>query len=357
MILTSEDKQFRLLEDGQIAWQKDPTNPMPGQRVAQIIRGESILFPGVTLPDGPLTEGQDRDILTAHIKGWLERHIRTVLEPLFRTEENETGPAADIYGKLCNALGILPREELEDMLTALDPDGKAALRRKKIRSGPLLVFLPELNKPAAVRLRAVLWALWNGKDLPPEMPADGIVSFNVTEKKDCDPAYYRAIGYPVYGPRALRADMLDRVVCAVYDNASGGTFEARHNMAEWLGCNIADLYAILEAMGHSKIHDPLEEKIKAEEAAAPQTETSVSDKPQEKPALATFRLKRGKAAGNAARQEKPQKPEKKPPRKQKRPEKKKQDKSHKERVFTADAQQADSPFAVLQQLKDGNAKK
>ena len=75
--------------------------------------------------------------------------------------------------------------------------------------------------------------------LPAEVPADGIVSFSIKDK-DVDADYYRAIGYPVYGPRAMRVDMLDRVVCAVYDGAKDGKFMAQHQMAEWLGSNIED---------------------------------------------------------------------------------------------------------------------
>lgn len=156
--------------------------------------------------------------------------------------------------------------------------------------GPLLVFMPELNKPAAINLRAFLLSLWNDKPLPAEKPNDGIVSFSV-EGKDIDKDYYRSIGYPVYGPRSIRVDMLDRVICAVYDGAKDGRFQARHEMAEWLGSNIADLYAVLEAMGHTKTHDPLEEKIKAEEAAAqdgdnsaPAAEKPVEEQAADKPA-------------------------------------------------------------------------
>src|SRR5690606_14147693 len=101
------------------------------------------------------------------------------------------------------------------------------------------------------------------KELPAETPKDGMVSFSVADKT-VDADYYRSIGYPVYGPRSIRVDMLDRVVCAVYDSAKDGKFQAQHKMAEWLGCNILDLYAVLEAMGHKIIHDPAAEKAKDE---------------------------------------------------------------------------------------------
>ncbi len=258
------------------------------------------------------------------------------------------------------------------------------------------MFLPELNKPAAVRLRAILLTLWNGRDLPADVPKDGIVSFSVTDKQ-VDADYYRAIGYPVYGPRSIRVDMLDRVVCAVYDGAKDGKFQAEHKMAEWLGSNILDLYAVLEAMGHKMIHDPAVERAKEETATAAAVETPApvteepkaeetaavveapaaeAVQPKTKPVLATFRLKRGKA-NDAARPPRPEKKEKTFTNKDKKPfgERKKDDeKSFKkkkggrpkddrrddreDRVYSSVPDKfEDSPFAVLQNLKLGNDKK
>jgi hypothetical protein len=47
-------------------------------------------------------------------------------------------------------------------------------------------------------------------------------------------------------------------------------------MAEWLGCPIDDLYAVLEAMGHKKIYDPADEK-KEEESAADNVSKETGD--------------------------------------------------------------------------------
>jgi ATP-dependent RNA helicase SUPV3L1/SUV3 len=224
---------------------------------------------------------------------------------------------------LQTALGILPRAELEEFIGKLDAEGRRDLRSRRVRLGPVLVWMPDLNKPAAVRLRALLWILWNDKTLPAHIPADGMVS-KVIEPENIDAVYFRSIGYPVYARRAIRVDMLDRVISAIYDNADKGVFKAKHEMAEWLGCPIAELYEILTAMGHTKVSDPADapkpvvEDAPAAEAVA--VEVSVAEAPaveaapaeavadaaaaaetpaapvvQVKPELATFRLRRGRA--------------------------------------------------------------
>lgn len=367
MITTSIDKQFTLGEDGQVHWQKDPTNPLTGPVIGRVQKGDDILKPKFLLEAADdLLDGQDKGAVETHVQGWLDRHLRDVLAPLFKLadENGIEGQAKGIAYQVYEALGIIPREDVQDLIDGLDETGRAALRARRLRMGPLLCYLPELNKPASVRLQALVWNLWHGLELPAIVPKDGIVSFSIKDQK-IDEKYYRAIGYPVYGPRSIRVDMLDRVVCAVYDNAKEGKFQAQHQMAEWLGSNIADLYEVLEAMGHKKIHDPLEEKLKAEaeqadkpeEAKAQEEPKADPEKKEEKPELATFALKRGKASEKAKPRQpkqsqsfKKQKPKK--PHKAKRPGEPKP-----KSIQTGPAPKPeDSPFAILQQLKLGNDK-
>lgn len=319
MILNSQPKQLTLKEDGQILWQADATNPLPGQPIATLRKGEKQLQPDFTLLDGaePLKD-LDADAVIQFLKGWMEQHINIVLGPLtgLTKEDGIAGPAKDIAVLLHDALGIMPRQDLEPLIAGLDPEARKVLRQRHVRLGPVLVFVPELNKPAAVKLRATLWWLWNDRALPAPLPKDGVVSMIVDEAA-IDPVYQRAIGYPVYGGRAIRVDMLDRLISAIYDSAKDGTFKATHAMAEWMGCSIPDLYKIIESMGHKKSHDPAEQavvetQVVAEEVvveAAPVEAAPVEVQAAEgeqpivaaapvvavKPELATFRLKRGKA--------------------------------------------------------------
>ncbi len=365
MIINSIDKQIVLAEDGQIMWQKDLTDPRPGQVFAKIQKGDDVLNPTCKFIDSDILKDQDADAVLKFTQDWLGRHIKTVLEPLFRLKEDDIAEGApkEIAQRIYDGLGILPREELQDLIGQMSEEGRNTLRSKKIRFGPIIVYLPELNKPAGVAMQALLLSLWQDKNLPAEKPAEGIVSFSVANK-NIDPDYYRSIGYPVFGPRSIRVDMLDRVICAVYDGADKGKFKAQHQMAEWLGCNIADLYAVLEAMGHRKIHDPADEAIKeepaAEEKAAVAADNRGVEKQQEsrkqdaKPELATFVLKAGnKAKSSVCSKETTKFKDNKFSSKPKKFVKKKTQKPQGQRVYKAEVETKpeDSPFAILGQLK------
>lgn len=387
MSSNSRELRFSLKDSGVIYAQPDLTNPTPGEPVAEIRKGEGILAPAFSLLESNLKEQKGAETLAKEITEWIPEHLKEILYPLPSIDEGEDLDEAtrNICLKLKESMGTIPRQDIEEFVKDLTPETRAALRARKVRMGPVLVFIPSLGKPAAVRLRALLWTLWNEKPLPAPAPADGIVSFAI-EKDSAGPLFYRAIGYPVFGPRAIRIDMLDRVIGSIYDSAEKGMFRAKHEMAEWLGSSIPDLYAVLEAMGHKKIQDPAKEKpaetdsatetptekekVETTETPPPSAETpetkvkeestteAVAEpepKEPQKPELALFRLKKGKASG-PAKTKRPYKKQQSSKNQQKKSgdNRKPRRKDNQPRVISASAKTnpEDSPFAILQQLKN-----
>jgi ATP-dependent RNA helicase SUPV3L1/SUV3 len=388
-MLNSKPEQFKLAEDGQILWQKQAGNPMPGEPVARAVKGEHILKPGVEVIQSDIVADLDKAAVRDFIQNWLNAHIAKVLEDLVALNNTGgmSGETKGIAYQLHESLGIIARENVKDLISTLDPEGRSGLRKMKIKMGPVLIFIYTLTKPAAVRLRALLWSLHHDKALPATVPNDGMVSLRV-DVGAVDPVYHSAIGYPVYANRAIRIDMVDRILNAIYDSADGGTFKATHAMAEWLGCSIADLYDVLEAMGHKKISDPADEVVAAEKTpeqdasektevqaenvnpeSAPEADkleiavaaTPAETKPEEqkpqadvKPELATFRLKKGAANSKPRPQsqnETHQNKSYKKPKKGKPAKGKPSDRGPKVMSAQAEKNVSDSPFAILEQLK------
>ena len=347
----AETGRFTLHEDGQITWQDNKTNPLPGELVAVINKGQNQLTPDIKLIDSDLLEDIQKSQIKASIEKWLQDHIKTTLAPLFALiDENENpleGAAKGIGFQLYENLGVVHRSEIENLIPDLTPELRTNIRRKKIKMGPILVFIPELVKPAAINLRALLWGLWNGRDLPMQRPADGRVSLTI-DVDAMDRNFYRSIGYPVFGPLAIRIDMLDRVVTDIYDSSKDFKFQAQHKYMEWLGCSEEALYAILSSMGFRKLKDD-------EPVAIEQT----SDAPKgAKPILATFLLKKGKISDRPTPNPRPkiegQKSEKKPFEKSRSKDNKKPQKqmaSNYSAKPKSDEVDDDSPFAILKQLK------
>lgn len=335
-----------ITDDAQVMYQADATNPLPGVVVGALVKGDHVLDLSFAPAIGVTFDG-----------ALLETHINMILAPLTALAEvgDAPQPVQEIAVGLREGLGIVSRETFQAQIAMLDDGMRSILRSKGVRFGPLTVFCYDLNKPAAVRLRGLLYALFHGMDLPAPVPADGMVSKAVDLSAD-DPlrGFYTAIGYPVYGPRCIRIDMLDRVVNLVYESADKGKFKAQHSMAEWLGCGIADLYAVLEGLGHTKIYDPADvvkdEIVEVTETPAVDekpAEVGAVKKPDVKPELATFVLKKGKAAAGKKMISKKPKPKREKPKSKGKP-------KREPRVMSAEAAPVateDSPWAALASLK------
>ncbi len=389
-LLKADPSQFQLTDTGNILYQKALNNPTLGELVAKIVKGDNIYNPAIELVECDHVKMAGEEDAKQALSKWLSTHIETVLEPLKRLEttdvlrkkedSDELEPvefsqqakdnAKAVMDRLHDAMGVIHRADIATEIQALDEEARKILRAKRIKLGPILVFLPELNKPKGVRLRGLLWSLWNGFDLPAELPSDGAVSVKV-DSEAVNKDLYFAVGYPVYGPRAIRIDMLDRVINSIYEHAKDGKFQAQHAMAEWLGCSIEDLYAVLSAMGHKHIEPkadetvaeksdlPMEVDVK-ETAAEPvdekALETAKEKTEPQKPALDMFWLKKGQAhKSNAARPnfKKKQDSNKDKPDFKKNKKKPFKKSERKPVVMKAEAETRpeDNPFAVLEQLK------
>ncbi len=355
-MLESKSSQFTFSPEGQILWQEKLNNPLPGIAVALLAKGSDPLKPVINLIENEQTLKHDKTTLKNSLNLWMNSYFSEVLEPLMLLEVPKgmavkEDAVSKIAAKIYDGLGIVMRADIENLIASLTPETRADLRAKKIRLGPVMAFMPALNKPAAVRLKAMLWSIFNERTLPANVPPDGVVSVKIEGDISGDEEYYRSIGYPLYGARAVRIDMLDRVINCVYDNAKNGKFQARHEMAEWLGCSIDDLYKVLEAMGHKKIHDPADDIV--EEVKQEQEDNPKNIKPE----LASFSLKKGKISSNiTSNGEKPKSfkdKNNKDFKKKKDKDKKPKKPSSSFRVMSADAKvnAGDSPFAILQQLK------
>jgi len=356
--------RFTLHEDGQITWQENSTNPLPGDPVASIQKGGDMLTPTVNVSAPELNDANEKAKLQGMITAWLQSHLKEVLAPIYNlmndTDTPLEGAAKGIGYQIYENLGVIHRSEIESLVPDLTPEHRAGIRKKKIKMGPILVFIPELVKPAAINLRALLWGLWNDRDLPMPRPADGRVSVQI-DPKSTDRNFYRSIGYPVFGNLCIRIDMLDRVVTDIYDSASEGKFQAQHKHMEWLGCGEDDLYAVLDSMGfkRQKTNDAEKESVNQVEAdekteilieEAEKTDADVV-KPQEKKELAVYFVKKGKISDRP--KPKSHKTQAKKPHK---PHKSQKQNKNEAKVFSSKPKSAeiddDSPFAILKQLKN-----
>lgn len=220
--------------------------------VANMSRGADVLRPEVvlTLADGFGAGAQAQ--VRRRMLAWTRDLVAELLAPL-RAEAAGRLKAAGkgLVYQLEHGLGSLLRARCEAQVQGLDADDRKLCAQLKITVGALVVFVPALLEPAALVKRAALWSAVHGR--PPALPAPGRVSVPVDPEVPA--SWYHAIGYPPFGPRAVRADQAERSFSRLLQATSAGPVALPNELASWLGCSQAEAGEVAEAMGLTRVDD------------------------------------------------------------------------------------------------------
>ena len=260
-LAATPDTELKLSRLGDVLWH--------GHAVGRIHAGDHALRPRVEAIADDLLPMHLREEVRERLQKFVQRHLASVLEPLFKLEEAE-GFDAETRGmafRIAEAYGILPREQVASEVKNLSQEARAKLRGFGVRFGAYHLFLPALLKPAATDLRLLLWWLSSHKSEGsiPSAPANGLTS------AAADPAlpegFYRIVGYRVCGRRVVRVDMVERLADLIRDrvfwkpridteqrpagSVEGGGFTIVPDMMSLVGCSGEEFDEILVSLGYN----------------------------------------------------------------------------------------------------------
>lgn len=263
---------FKLMRDGKLMWR--------GDQIAEAVAGEDPLKPSVTILVDDAISASDREKVQTRLDAVIAEQISDRLKPLadMAKAEDISGLARGIAFQLKENLGILKRDKVADEIKALDQTSRGQLRKYGVRFGAFNIFIPALLKPAPADLALSLWCLKYAKEFGldqsklPDPPRAGLTS--VPTDPAVPEAFYRAAGYHLCGPRAVRLDIIERLadiirpLLAWRANKDGqnkdpsaepptpprgstgtGAFIVQPEMMSILGCSGDELGAVLRSLG------------------------------------------------------------------------------------------------------------
>ncbi len=292
-LTAAPDTALTLTREGQIVWEN--------QEIGRLTASDDPLKPTFTLNSDEHLAAIDKENITKRIETWLSHHIEVRLKPLVEIAKAEdiTGLARGIAFRLRENFGILKRDTVAEEIKSLDQDGRAQLRKYGVRFGAHHIYFPLLLKPGASDLLLLFWLLKHGAEhnLAPaamsDSPRQGLTS--VPRNDALAEAFYRAAGFGVCGPRAVRVDMLERLADIIRPltawkpteanaeppagAAGGGAFKIRPEMMSIMGCSGEELGLILESLGFRREKRPIKHPArepKAETAASGDAAQSVA---------------------------------------------------------------------------------
>jgi ATP-dependent RNA helicase SUPV3L1/SUV3 len=263
-LAAAPDEAFALALDGALRWVGEP--------VAKIQAGEQVLHPRFLLLADDILAGASRDAVEARLALWLKAHVQKLLGPLLALEAGEglEGMGRGIAFQLSEHLGVLDRAAVQNDVKALEQESRSALRKMGVRFGAYHITTPLLLKPAPRALAAQLWLLKHGGlevkglDEIVHLSASGRTSFPADEA--IPKGLYRAAGFRVSGPRAIRVDILERLADLIRPAIAfrpgitpgeapagaytGDGFTVTGAMTSLAGCAGEDFAAVLKGLGY-----------------------------------------------------------------------------------------------------------
>ncbi|MFT5438657.1 MAG: ATP-dependent RNA helicase SUPV3L1/SUV3 [Alphaproteobacteria bacterium] len=244
-LLTAQDDAFALDVDGSVSWR--------GARIGALGRGRDILLPVLHIPPSELLPTHMREQAEARLQRWLEAVAAKPLAALYRLSETIlASPARGIAFQLREGLGSLIRARAKAQIAVLQPTDRKALRQAGVRLGAEYIYLPALVKPAAVRLRVILWAVWN-ETVPIATPLPGLVTVPLDEAAPA--GFYAMIGFVACAGRAIRLDIFDRLSVELKRLSRKGAFALPPDIAPLLGLGNDETAAVIIALGYRRAKD------------------------------------------------------------------------------------------------------
>lgn len=231
------DTTFALTPDHRITWDSAP--------VARLQSGPQVLRPRVHVLDSEFLDGAERERVRARLQQWVDQTIRTDLAALFaaetlaRSEPSLRGPVH----RLMEALGMIPGADD----ATWSPDLRPRLRALGVRSGRFALFMPALMKPRAAAMRARLWAIQQGVEMP-DLPNPAHVSLPAQQPAWL-PGFAAMAGWVDAGPVLLRLDIAEKVTGELGYRARFGPAAMPSGLASRLAVKPDMLPAVLRALG------------------------------------------------------------------------------------------------------------
>jgi ATP-dependent RNA helicase SUPV3L1/SUV3 len=243
-LLEAPHDRFKVDLHGRILWQD--------RVIGSLSRGQDLLHPEVTPADGSDLGAGARWRIQRRLRAWTRDMVSLALGPLRHPDTGSLSPAGrGLVYQLEQKLGTVIAATARPQLVALCPEDRKLLDRLGIRLGHRLVYVPSLLTPQAVHHRVVLCGLALGRGRTLDEPPAGAPSIPADPAVDRE--MYTAIGYPVFGPQAVRADIAEEVDGLLYRVARKGPFAIPPEVVRLLGCAPALVARIVQRFGYHAV--------------------------------------------------------------------------------------------------------
>ena len=234
----AEDKDIHLTAQGIISWGEI--------EIARLRKGRDLLEPSVELTPNDIADGGLQARIVTRLEKWLQAYLADRLRILIAPKTDKMSPPArGLLFQLREGLGSCRADQAREQTGSLTEEDRILFAKMGLRMGRDWIYLERLLKPAAIRLRAILWAAFHDVELP-AIPAKQ--RFSLPGDMATTDAWAH-LGYGLIGPVALRQDRVERFSAMLRKLAKTSPFTIPPEMMQITGCTETDVRNLLRGMG------------------------------------------------------------------------------------------------------------
>ncbi|MAP96376.1 MAG: helicase [Ponticaulis sp.] len=258
-IATTHNHAFSMNDYGQILFNEHP--------VARLVKGPDWMMPRAELIGAEDAAVEERERARDRAELWLHETTLKLLPALtaLRKQLNDVdlpGAARGLAFRVLESGSAVDLRE-DDPPVRLNAEEREALKGWGIRTGRVAAYAPETTKPAQQAHIARLFSVFNSTDVM--IAPTGAGSFAIEEGWS-DGALHSQ-GYLRFGPRAIRADLAERLAWEIdkrRKEAGKNQFEIPADLASVVSCPGEAFVEVLKAYGLAPAeHDAETQTVKS----------------------------------------------------------------------------------------------
>ncbi|MBW2525129.1 MAG: helicase [Deltaproteobacteria bacterium] len=247
-LVEARHDQFEVDGEGRVSFRPRREAEGDAEPVAQLVRGGDLLHPALRLvlerDTGAGTRARIERRLLAFVRDLVDETVAPLHDPKVRSL---SAAARGLVYQLEQGLGTAWAAAAQAQIADLSTDDRGLLAALGVELGSLLLYLPAGLKPRAVERRVALCSAFHGRAVSAAAPAASTVS--MPRRPRVPSAVYLAMGYPLLGARAVRADVAERARARLMESAGRGPFSLPKEAPSWLGCSRRQMPAVVRALG------------------------------------------------------------------------------------------------------------
>jgi ATP-dependent RNA helicase SUPV3L1/SUV3 len=227
-----------------------------GRLLGRLVKGSALLRPEIKVLLEGISPGQHLR-LSRRLLAWTRDLIEEILAPLRALEPERLSAAGrGLVYQLEQGLGTLAARDARAQLAALSGSERSLLGRAEIHLGRDVVYAAAALRPRQLKAREMLCRAFAPDATRALSMREGASSFAVP--RDADHALLASLGFPAFGPRAIRADLARRITRHLSEcQDARQAFEPPAAIAEWLHLPHQELPALLRAFGYQRVGNGL----------------------------------------------------------------------------------------------------